>query len=112
MKFNHDIDYISRITQLDKARILDLLKYFGELPLQGKIEAFYIGKLIEGDDEFAFHEHHFDKNKAAEYEFALVLLGIDRIYSFDNKDVSEKKLSSYKLNLISKIKELKEKGDS
>ena len=111
MKFNHNIEYIVRITKLGKDEILELLRYFDGLHLQAKIEAFYIGKIIEGDDEFAFHEHHFDKARSAEYDFALFILGIERIFSVENKDTSEKKLSGYKLNLISKIKELRNKKD-
>ncbi len=107
MKFNYDIDYITKITKLSKKFILELLKYFDGLPLQAKLEAFYISKIIEEDDEFAFHQHYFNKDKSAEYEFSLFILGVERIYSVEHRDTENKKLSSYKLNLISKIKELR-----
>lgn len=109
MKFKYDLDYITKITKLSKEFILELLKYFDTLPLQAKIEAFYISKIIEEDDEFAFHQHYFNKDKSAEYEFSLFILGIERIYSIEHREseVKDKKLSSYKLNLISKIKELR-----
>ncbi|MHB1660989.1 MAG: hypothetical protein ACYCSQ_02475 [bacterium] len=111
MKFKYDIDYVLKITKLDKDNIDELLRYFDSLPLQAKLEVFYISKIIEEDDEFAFHQHYFSKDKSAEYEFSLFILGIERIYSFENKDISAKKLSSYKLNLISKIKELRKQDD-
>jgi len=111
MKFNYDVDYITKITGLSKEFIPELLKYFDSLPLQAKIEAFYISKIIEEDDEFAFHQHYFNKDKSAEYEFSLFILGIERIYSVEHRkeeaETQGKKLSSYKLNLISKIKELR-----
>jgi hypothetical protein len=111
MKFKYDINYVIKITKLSKEFIMELLKYFDGLPLQAKLEAFYISKIIEEDDEFAFHQHYFNKDKSAEYEFSLFILGIERIYSFENKDITAKKLSSYKLNLISKIKELRNQDD-
>ena len=109
MKFNYDVDYITKITKLSKDLILELLKYFDGLPLQAKLEAFYISKIIEEDDEFAFHQHYFNKDKSAEYEFSLFILGVERIYSVEHREdeIKDKKLSSYKLNLISKIKELR-----
>ena len=109
MKFNYDVNYITKITKLSKEFILELLKYFDGLPLQAKLEAFYISKIIEEDDEFAFHQHYFDKDKSAEYEFSLFILGVERIYSVEHREseIKDKKLSSYKLNLISKIKELR-----
>lgn len=111
MKFNYDIGYITKITKFDKEFILELLKYFDELPLQAKLEAFYISKIIEEDDEFAFHQHYFDKEKSAEYEFALFILGVERIYSVERRkeeaEAEGKKLSSYKINLLAKIKELR-----
>jgi hypothetical protein len=107
MKFQYDIDYVVKITKLSKEFILELLKYFDGLPLPAKLEAFYISKIIEEDDEFAFHQHYFNKDKSAEYEFSLFILGIERIYSVEHRDDGSKKLSSYKLNLISKIKELR-----
>ena len=90
---------------------MELLKYFDDLPLQAKLEVFYISKIIEEDDEFAFHQHYFNKDKSAEYEFSLFILGIERIYSVEHRDDGTKKLSSYKLNLISKIKELRNQND-
>ena len=112
MKFNYDVNYITKITKLNKEFILELLKYFDGLPLQAKLEAFYISKIIEEDDEFAFHQHYFDKDKSAEYEFSLFILGVERIFSVERRkeeaEAEGKKLSSYKLNLISKIKELRE----
>jgi hypothetical protein len=109
MKFNYDVNYITKITGLSKEFILELLKYFDCLPLQAKLEAFYISKIIEEDDEFAFHQHYFNKDKSAEYEFSLFILGVERIYSVEHREneIEGKKLSSYKLNLISKIKELR-----
>ncbi len=109
MKFNYDVNYITKITKLSKEFILELLKYFDGLPLQAKLEAFYISKIIEEDDEFAFHQHYFDKDKSAEYEFSLFILGVERIYSVEHREreIEDKKLSSYKLNLISKIKKLR-----
>lgn len=111
MKFKYDLDYILKITKLSKEYILELLKYFDGLPLQAKLEVFYISKIIEEDDEFAFHQHYFDKEKSAEYEFSLFILGTERIYSIEHKDTEGKKLSSYKLNLISKIKELRKQDE-
>ncbi len=109
MKFNYDIDYITKITKLSKESIFKLLDYFSGLPLQAKIEVFFISKIIEEDDEFAFHQLYFDKDRSAEYEFSLFILGIERIYSVEHREseAEGKKLSSYKLNLISKIKELR-----
>ena len=109
MKFNYDVNYITKITKLSKEFVLELLKYFDGLPLQAKLEAFYISKIIEEDDEFAFHQHYFNKDKSAEYEFSLFILGVERIYSVEHREneIEGKKLSSYKLNLISKIKELR-----
>ncbi len=111
MKFNYDFDYVVKITKLSKENILELLKYFDGLPLQAKLEAFFISKIIEEDDEFAFHQHYFAKEKIAEYEFALFILGVERIYSIENKDVSGNALSAYKLNLISKIKRLRNQDE-
>ena len=111
MKFKYDLDYILKITKLSKEYIMELLKYFDGLPLQAKLEVFYISKIIEEDDEFAFHQHYFDKEKSAEYEFSLFILGTERIYSIEHKDTEGKKLSSYKLNLISKIKELRKQDE-
>ena len=111
MKFKYDLDYILKITKLSKEYIMELLKYFDGLPLQAKLEVFYISKIIEEDDEFAFHQHYFDKEKSAEYEFSLFILGTERIYSIEHKDTEGKKLSPYKLNLISKIKELRKQDE-
>ena len=115
MKFNYDVDFIMKITKLSKEFILELLKYFDGLPLQAKLEAFYISKIIEEDDEFAFHQHYFDKDKSAEYEFALFILGVERIYSVEHRkeeaEAQGKKLSAYKINLISKITELRKQDD-
>ena len=113
MKFNYDVNYITKITKLSKEFVLELLKYFDGLPLQAKLEAFYISKIIEEDDEFAFHQHYFNKDKSAEYEFSLFILGVERIYSVEHREneIEGKKLSSYKLNLISKIKELRKQNE-
>ena len=113
MKFNYDVNYITKITKLSKEFVLELLKYFDGLPLQAKLEAFYISKIIEEDDEFAFHQHYFNKDKSAEYEFSLFILGVERIYSVEQREseIEGKKLSSYKLNLISKIKELRKQNE-
>ena len=113
MKFNYDVNYITKITKLSKEFVLELLKYFDGLPLQAKLEAFYISKIIEEDDEFAFHQHYFNKDKSAEYEFSLFILGVERIYSVERREseIKGKKLSSYKLNLISKIKELRKRNE-
>jgi hypothetical protein len=110
MKFNYDIDYIVKITKLDKENIDELLRYFGELPLQAKLEAFYISKIIEEDDEFAFHQHYFNKDKSAEYEFSLFILGVERICSMEHRAAGGKRLSSYTLNIIEKIKQLRKQG--
>ena len=113
MKFNYDVNYITKITKLSKEFVLELLKYFDGLPLQAKLEAFYISKIIKEDDEFAFHQHYFNKDKSAEYEFSLFILGVERIYSVEHREseIEGKKLSSYKLNLISKIKELRKRNE-
>ena len=107
MKFKYDLKYILKITKLDKDKVGELLKYFAELPLMAKLEVFYTSKLIEEEDEFAFLQHYFDKQKTAEYGFALFLLSIDRLFLLENKDTENKNLSSYKLKKISMIKSLR-----
>lgn len=108
MKFKYDLEYILKITKLDKDRVDELLEYFAELPLMAKLEVFYISKLIEEEDEFAFLQNYFDKQKTAEYEFSLFLLAIDKLFLLENKDTENKNLSSYKLKKISMIKRLRD----
>ncbi|MDA8053697.1 MAG: hypothetical protein M0012_06050 [Deltaproteobacteria bacterium] len=110
MKFNYDLGYISGITGIESERFEELLKYFDGLPIMAKLEVFYISKLIEEDDECAFLQHHFDKNKVAEYGFALFLLAIERLYLLDKKDVQSRNLSSYKLKQIAFLKSVIHKG--
>lgn len=107
MKFKYDLEYVFKITKLDKDKVDELLKYFAELPLMAKLEVFYISKLIEEEDEFAFLQHYFDKQKIAEYGFSLFLLAADRLFLLENKDTESKSLSSYKLKKISMIKRLR-----
>ncbi|MHB1664063.1 MAG: hypothetical protein ACYCT7_02220 [bacterium] len=107
MKFKYDLEYILKTTKLDKNIVNELLKYFAELPLMAKLEVFSISKLIEEEDEFAFLQHYFDKQKTAEYGFSLFLLAIDRLFLLENKDTENKNLSSYKLKKISMLKSLR-----
>jgi len=72
-----------------------------------RLEVFYESKLIEEEDEFAFLQHHFDKQKIAEYGFSLFILGIDRLFLLENKDIENKNISSYTLGKISMIKSLR-----
>ncbi|MCL4542587.1 MAG: hypothetical protein M1458_02420 [Deltaproteobacteria bacterium] len=111
MKIKYDLEYILGITELDGDRVGELLKYFAELPLMGKLEVFHISKLIEEDNEFAFLQRYFDKQKTAEYEFSLFLLAVDRLFLLENKDTENKNLSSYKLKKISTIKSFRNPVD-
>lgn len=108
MKFKYDLDYVAKITGISIDKFEILLKYFNSLPIMGKLEAFYISKLIEEEDEFAFLQHHFDREKVAEYGFSLFILAVDRLYLLENKDTENSKLSSYKLRKISRLKSLRD----
>ncbi len=111
MKFKYDMEYVLKITGLSKENISELLKYFNELPLVAKLEAFHISKLIEEEDEFAFLQHHFDKQKIGEYGFSLFILAVNRLYCLETKDTADKNLSLYMLNTIAKMKMLRNRDE-
>jgi hypothetical protein len=107
MSFNYDIEFVVNTTKFNPAETDALLQYFATLPMMAKLEVFYIMQLIEEEDEFAFLQHYFDKSKTAEYKFSLFLLSINRLYLLESYDTKNSKSSSYKLNKINMLKNLR-----
>ncbi|MGE4546869.1 MAG: hypothetical protein AB7E28_03745 [Desulfurella sp.] len=106
MKLNYDFSFIEQITHIDKKVFKDKLCYFCNLPIQAQVEVLYQMKIIEEEDEYAFFQQNYDKNKVGEYRFGLFLLAIDKIINFEEMATKSK----YSKTKITKIDNLRKQG--
>lgn len=106
MKLNYDFSFVEQITRIDKKVFKDKLSYFSNLPIQAQVEVLYQMKIIEEEDEYAFFQQNYDKNKVGEYRFGLFLLAIDKIINFEQMAIKSK----YSKAKVAKISNLRKQG--
>ncbi|WP_086033675.1 hypothetical protein [Desulfurella amilsii] len=106
MKLNYNFSFIEQITHIDSKLFKEKLSYFCNLPIQAQVEVLYQMKIIEEEDEYAFFQQNYDKNKVGEYRFGLFLLSIDKIINFEQMATKSK----YSKTKVEKIDDLRKQG--